>query len=249
MKALDPKAETPNSSHPGSGKGEASPNSSGTPSKRKAIDWEAIELAYRAGVKTLRDIGADHGVSHTAIKKRAEKEGWSRDLNAKIRAKADALVSKDAVSKEVSTETKASEQEVIEANAALQAQVRREQRTDIQRARNLTMKLLGELEATTNNVELFRQLGEIMAKPDDKGNADKMAEIYQKVTSLSGRTGNMKSLAESLRVLVALEREAFGIDDRPKPPAPKQTSTDLSQLDDDELLQYEHLVRKAQVPM
>lgn len=59
---------------------------------KPAPDWEKIELDYRAGIKTLREIAADHGISHQAINKRAKRDGWSRDLSAKIRAKAEPVV-------------------------------------------------------------------------------------------------------------------------------------------------------------
>jgi len=60
--------------------------------EHKRVDWEAVEKQYRAGVRTLRDIAEEHGCSHVAIQKKAAKEGWTRDLGAKIRAAADALV-------------------------------------------------------------------------------------------------------------------------------------------------------------
>ncbi len=181
--------------------------------ERKVIDWESVELEYRAGVKSLKVIGSDHGVSDAGILKRAKRDGWERDLNAKIRAKADAKVSADAVSAEVSALTKIAEKEIVEANAELQARIRREQRVDITRSRTLVMALLTELEEQTGNIELYKQLGVLLYSPDDKG-VDKLNELYQKVISLGGRTGTMKSLADSLKTLVALEREAFGIDER-----------------------------------
>lgn len=39
-------------------------------------DWEAIESAYRAGVLSLRDIGAQYGVTEGAIRKKAKKLEW-----------------------------------------------------------------------------------------------------------------------------------------------------------------------------
>ena len=74
--------------------------------------------------------------------------------------------------------------------------------------------MLGELRMLTDGMELLSQLGEIMRSPDDKGN-DKRNELYHKVISLGGRSSTLKTLAESLRLLVALERQAFGIDDVP----------------------------------
>jgi len=41
-------------------------------------DWEAIESAYRAGVLSLRVIGAQYGVTEGAIRKRAKNLGWER---------------------------------------------------------------------------------------------------------------------------------------------------------------------------
>lgn len=42
-------------------------------------DWAAIERDYRAGIKTLRQIGHDQGVSHVAINKRAKRDCWARE--------------------------------------------------------------------------------------------------------------------------------------------------------------------------
>ncbi|MFI7783578.1 hypothetical protein EN46_07325 [Citrobacter amalonaticus] len=39
-------------------------------------DWEAIKAAYQSGV-SARSLAARFGVSHTAINKRAKKEGWT----------------------------------------------------------------------------------------------------------------------------------------------------------------------------
>lgn len=187
--------------------------------EKKAPDWEKIELDYRAGIKTLREIAADHGISHGAINKRAKRDGWSRDLSAKIAAKADELVSKQVVSSEVSTETRVSERDIIDANAQAIVSVRLSHRKDIQRSRRITMGLLEELEQQTGaeNVALLEQLGELLRREDDKGQ-DKLNDLYQKIISLPARAKTMKDLGESLRVLVALERQAFGLDDKDSKP-------------------------------
>ncbi|HCE8860233.1 TPA: hypothetical protein NHV36_005529 [Klebsiella michiganensis] len=48
-------------------------------------DWEAIESAYRAGVLSLRDIGDKYGVTEGAIRKRAKKLGWVRNIGTQVR--------------------------------------------------------------------------------------------------------------------------------------------------------------------
>lgn len=182
-----------------------------------SVDWERIELDYRAGIKTLRQIADEHGITHGAINKRAKRGGWERDLSAKIQAKADALVSKAAVSTPVSAESKIAEREVIEANATAVASVRIAHRRDIQRTRRITMALLEELEQQTGSdtAELLSRLGDLMRSPDDKG-MDRLNDLYHKVISLPGRAKTMKDLGESLRVLVVLERQAFGMPDKPE---------------------------------
>jgi hypothetical protein len=39
-------------------------------------DWNLIELAYKTGALSVREIARRHGVSDTAIHKRAKAEGW-----------------------------------------------------------------------------------------------------------------------------------------------------------------------------
>ena len=67
--------------------------------KAKQPDWEAIERAYRAVLLSLRAIASEHGVAHNTIMKRADKEGWQRDLTSKVRAAV-----KDKVTRAVTTD-------------------------------------------------------------------------------------------------------------------------------------------------
>ncbi|MNM07768.1 hypothetical protein D3C81_178200 [compost metagenome] len=190
-------------------------------------DWERIEQLYRAGVLSVREIGGACGVSHTAINKRAKSGGWERNLKAKIQAKADALVSRAEVSTEVSKETLATERGIVEANAQVIANIRISHRTDIGRYRKLANSLLEELEGLTDNRDLFGQLGDLLRSEDDNGQ-DKLNDLYQKVISLPSRTKTLKDLGDTLKVLIALERQAYSIDD-------EQPVDDRSKLTEEEL--------------
>lgn len=178
--------------------------------EKKVTDWERVELDYRAGLLSVREIADARGCSHTAINKRAKKEGWERDLQAKIRAKADSMVSKREVSKEVSAERMETERNVVEANAQVIADIRMAHRKDIKRSRTLCLSLLEEVESQTINPELYQELGE-MLRSEDKNGVDRRNDLYNKVISSAGRISSMKQLAETLRILVALEREAYNI--------------------------------------
>lgn len=50
-----------------------------TTPRKVAPDWERIEFDYRAGVRSLREIAGEHGISHVAINKRAKRDGWERE--------------------------------------------------------------------------------------------------------------------------------------------------------------------------
>lgn len=192
-------------------------------------DWEAIETAYRTGSQSVREIAAQFGISHAAISKRAKKESWDRDLQARIQAKADALVTKREVTKKVTTEKLVTERQIVEANAEVIANVRMEHRGDIRKARSLTNALLNELDAECSDFPALEQLGELLRREDDKG-MDKLNDLYHKIISLPGRVKAMKDLADSLKNLIALERQAYGLDN---PDAGKNTP--LKDKTDDEL--------------
>lgn len=152
----------------------------------RKIDWDGVEREYRAGIRTLRSIGEEFGLTHGAINKRATRDGWERDLSAKIRAQAESLVSRDAVSSEVSKknllDTRLAEKTIVQANAEMQAGIIRAHRTDIGRARSVTQRHFEELESA-DGLELKEK-----------------AQIG-------------KLLNESLKLQIGLERQAFGLAD------------------------------------
>jgi len=177
-----------------------------------STDWEAVQELYRVGVASLRAIAAKHNCTEGAIRKRAKKESWPRDLKAKVKAKAEELVRKSEVRKTVRKGQTVTETMQISAAATLQADIILSHRQDIPAARKLVSKLFNELELQTDGIELLHELGEIMREPNESGQ-DKRNDLYNKVISLSGRSTTLKTLVDSLKVMIALEREAFSIDD------------------------------------
>ena len=77
--------------------------------EKKVIDWEKIELDYRAGIKSLRQIAGEHDIAESGIRRRTKQYEWVRDLSEKIKAKAEDLVRKDLVRSEVRTQNTISE--------------------------------------------------------------------------------------------------------------------------------------------
>lgn len=153
--------------------------------KKRQIDWEKIELDYRSGIKTLRQIADEHGISNPAILKRAKRDGWVRDLSVKIEKKADELVSKDLVSKEVSKTQKIAEKQIIDANAQAIADIRLSHRKDFARFK----KTIGDLQKELDDLNALKD-------PDN----------------LVLRTKVLKDLTDTHAKLVALERQAYNMD-------------------------------------
>lgn len=182
----------------------------------KKVDYEHIEPGWRAGLKSPSQLAREYTeatgvqVSHAAIIKHFKRLGVPRDLSAKINAKAERMVTEAMVTGKVHTVTTKADATIIDTAALEVATIRVDHRKDIRRSRKLAMGLLAELEIQTVDIGLFEELGELLRREDDKG-VDKLNDIYHKVISSGSRIGSMKSLAETLKTLVALEREAYGI--------------------------------------
>lgn len=193
--------------------------------KPSAIDWEAIETEYRIGLKTLRQIASDHGVTHGAINKRAKKEGWPRDLSAKVSSKAEEMVSKALVSKTVSKETAISERAIVEANAAVTANVVLAQHSDLAASAELERKLMAELLVMTDRIEEFESFGEMMREPDEF-NQDKKNDFYNGSISHPQRVKSAKLLMDMRKARIETERKVLRIDDKPEQADSATTLTD-----------------------
>jgi len=201
---------------------------------RSICDWEAMEPDWRAGIISVLQLSRRHGVSRAAIIKHWGKAGTKRDLAARIRAEAQsrldrATVTVPTVTPSVTPTTRVTDGEVVAANAEVLFQILGGQRETIARHRELVKSMLRELEETTDQPEEFAKLGEMMASPDFNS-VDKLNEIYRKVISLPQRVDILKKLAEILKILIGLEREAFGIKGEATPG--ETIDAFLSKLDD-----------------
>ena len=168
------------------------------------IDWEGVSRQYRAGIKSLRNIGAEFGVSEGAIRKRAKKEEWPRDLSEQIKEKAADKVRKESVRNGTQGAT---ENEVVEACSTQMADKLISHRQDIPQKRELVAKLFAEIEGLTEGKELMEQLTLAL----QQGDQDKLAEVARKVASLPSRIKGVADLVGAYKSLIGLEREAFGI--------------------------------------
>ncbi|RUR26833.1 hypothetical protein ELY33_17140 [Vreelandella andesensis] len=124
----------------------------------KKPDWEAIESAFRAGSLSIRNIADQHGVSDTAIRKRATKHGWQRDLTEQVqKAARDKLVRKK-VREAGSQEQLRTDAEIIEEASTEAASVVLRHRAGLAQWRSISDKLcaaLAEMDVNEDNHDKF----------------------------------------------------------------------------------------------
>lgn len=179
----------------------------------KLVDWERVEAEYRVGIKTLREIAEPYGITEAAIRKRAKRDKWPRDLTTRIRLKAEDKVRKaECVREPSSLLSEHDEEEIIELVATKNAEIVSKQCIRVDGALVLADAMYQELRSQTEELEDYKKLGEIMYSPDDKGQ-DELNKAYMKAISLPGRIDSLKKLAESTRTMTELQRKIHKIDD------------------------------------
>lgn len=173
---------------------------------KTVVDWESIEAHYRAGLRSLRDIAAQYQITEGAIRKRAKRDGWVRDLSAKVQAKAEELVRTEVVRKAVRSESAVSERVLIEVNAQVIADRVLGHRAFLRRAITLAEHLLQELESTTRQIDAVEALADLV------GDDPKRREAFERAISLPGRAGILAKLGEAGKAFITLDRQAFSME-------------------------------------
>ena len=160
---------------------------------RKQIDWESVEVEYRAGKLSLREIAGKCGCTEGAIRKRAKKEGWARDLSAKIEHE----VRTRLVRSEVRSSCAPTEKEIIDAVSERSANIIKAERADLEQLREQENKLLDELDGKPTKLYISTYQG----------------EIVEKVVALtvSEKASTLLALANVRAKRIELERKVWGI--------------------------------------
>lgn len=186
----------------------------------KKVDYERIEPGWRAGVLSPHQLAAQYTedtgvkVSHAAIIKHFTKLNVPRDLNAKIQAQADAMVTKALVTEKVTKDRLVTnEGKIVNAGAEQVFEIRLFHRKSTTRLQTIIAAQMEELEASSGpeQAQRLRDLGELMRNENDNG-SDKLNDIYRAVIGLPDRSRVAKQLAETLRIAIDLERREFGMD-------------------------------------
>ena len=176
------------------------------------VDWEVIESKYRIGIQSVRQIAEQHGITHAAIIKRANRDDWPRDLNAKMQTKAEELfIRKHKTREQKVTKTciQPSSLVTIEVTgASMKADIMGSHAGSLDRMRRLGAILMDELEAQV----LSRAPLAEMLKMADIESAAKDAAF--KILSTPGLIRQYKELADvEVSCRMAMERKLFKLEE------------------------------------
>jgi hypothetical protein len=179
----------------------------GTKGRKPAPDWEIVEGAYRAGILSIRAIASQHGLDESAVRWKAKAEGWKRDQAAKVLKKArEELLRTSSPHSAPQSSIKEAEQQAVQTIVA----VVRDHQKLLKRGHNIVEGMLAELQETAENLKDIDAVIEA-----DKGDAKHKA-MLKRAIGLPRRAGIMLNLSATLKNLVGMERQAFGIDGRPE---------------------------------
>ena len=177
----------------------------------KQTDWEAIEAEYRSGTISNSELGRKYDVSEGAIRKRAKAQGWTKDLTEKVQtAVRDKLVRAEVREANARTSSR-TDAEIIEAAAETAVQVVQIHRRDVRNGRTICAALFAELQDTSANRELIAEC--IESETQDDLSPTRRNQMM-KAVSLPTRARAMLDLSAAMKNLVAVERQAFNLDDK-----------------------------------
>lgn len=211
-------------------KNKAPPKTEAEPKKARA-DWEAIERDYRLGKLTLREMADKHGVSNGRIAQVASQKGWTRgDLKKAVSQATTALLVAQDVQAEVS-KTKQGLSDAVLATAEQNKRVILQHRSRAQKAIDVTMRMLAELDLTTCRPDDIEALFEKLTA-EVKGVAlTNLTQQFRDFMRLHNRVASAQKLMDALAKAQQLEAQSYGnlYDEGAKRP------DDLENLTDEEL--------------
>jgi transposase-like protein len=163
---------------------------------RRAFDWESIEAQFRAGVKSTVEIAKEFGLSEAAIRKRAVRDFWERDLSEKVRRgvrAAQVRAEKIELNQEVPVrerpKSNLDEAAIVKAAVVTRIDISDRQRASIDRLRRIADAIVSRVEELNPKTEI-----------NDFIDADKAMGVVAKATTALGQ-------------LIALERQSWAMDE------------------------------------
>ena len=153
--------------------------------EKKPIDWSEIERDYLAGSMSVREIARWYSLSEGAIRKRAKAKGWKR------------AGAKESTQESTQAEGASEQPERVYVGTVLTPENTTPEAI-VGRGRNLVMRMLDELDATTSRMG---ELDAMIVSATDTGDGGKAREALQQAVALKSRSEVLKALATAAKTL------------------------------------------------
>lgn len=150
--------------------------------EKKPVDWAEIERDYRTSPMSVREIARWYGITEAAIRKRAKRDGWARPEKP------------EGAQGAQEPEREPEPQKVYVGTVLTPENVSPE--AIVGRGRNLVMRMLDELDATTTRIG---ELDAIIVDATDSADPAKQREALQQAISLKSRSDVIKALATAAK--------------------------------------------------
>lgn len=157
-------------------------------------DWEAIERDYRTGRFSLQQLASRHGPNKATISRRANEEGWEKDLTDAVRQR-----TREKLSRPEAEAPDTPEAEIIELAADENATIVRGHREMLARYRMIADKFALRL---TEQVDTGKRTIEL--------SSGKVAEVDVDLEYIGKCLGYGTQAVDRV---VKLERQSYGMDD------------------------------------
>lgn len=180
--------------------------------RKEQIDWEAIERDYRLGQLSIRELARRFGIEPSTITRKAAKDAWVRDLSQEVKARTRAGLVELAKEK--------AQQLATESNVAL--------RDGIDVAVESNLRKISEHQSS-----IGQNQGRLLTM---QTKLDSMIPEAESLHDMVKAASAFESLVRSQKTLIALEREALGLDEKDG-----ETPKTQNQVDDE----LEKLLKKA----
>lgn len=154
--------------------------------KRGTVDWAACEKEYRTGTLSNRQLAEKFGCTEAAIRDRAKRYEWSRDLSDEVRKATNAKLLREELRRPIGEDAKLADEEVVRQAADVRVSVVQTHRKDIKSLASLTERLRNKADVLLNDIS------------DLKGLSDAVQAV--------------EGLARTTAKLIPLERQAFNLD-------------------------------------
>ena len=180
-------------------------------------NWTNIERDWRAGVLSHADICRKYGLNEAYLRKVAKRKKWTKDLKEQIRTRALTVLRTleedgERVRQEAGHDPRTDE-DVIDDAVRTQLETILGHRKKIREAQEIAGFMLEELRAVTLNQAMIAEMIDLHFEGGAAAGAQLRAMLKQTL-SVGNRATVLVNLSNALGRLTALERQAFGLEEK-----------------------------------